>query len=244
MADQIPDSAKLQKLQNWLREPDFAEHFSTADLVDWLNRRPTSVIPSILATRAAPPAMDREAVGKLVEPWADYDGDLPDYDHPLRPVYESGIEYAVQLLAKELGVDEWERCDGTEAFDGDLGGTLMNIVLAAMPRDKDGDPIHPRDLLSTLSADAIRQGEGIDPVETRFWSVVDGAGLAAVPSDMWAALEVIARKSGHYDKQVRALHDAIMSPKGVVPGSADPYYRSSLCHPATPASHASDGGKA
>ena len=114
-----------------------------------------------LFTRAAPPAMDREAVGKLVEPWADYHGDLPEYDHPLRPVFESGIQYAVELLAKELGVTDWAPCDGTEEFDGDLGGTLVNIVLAAMPKDKDGDPIHPRDLLSTLSADAIRQGEGL-----------------------------------------------------------------------------------
>jgi hypothetical protein len=81
-------------------------------------------------------------------------------------------------------------------------------------------------------------GEGA--VETRFWSIVDANGLAAVPSDMWDALEVISRKCGHYDKLVRALHDAICSPKGVVPDSADPYYRSSLCaaHPST-----QEGGK-
>lgn len=82
----------------------------------------------------------------LTQPWADFRGDLPDYDHPLRCVFESGVQYAVDLLAKELGVTDWQYCDGTEEFDGDLGGTLVNIVLAAMPKDKYGDPVHPRDL--------------------------------------------------------------------------------------------------
>ena len=34
-----------------------------------------------------------EAVTEAAKPWADYHGDLPDYDHPLRPVFESGIQY-------------------------------------------------------------------------------------------------------------------------------------------------------
>lgn len=64
--------------------------------------------------------------------------------------------------------------------------------------------------------------------ETRFWSIVDASGLAAVPSDMWSALETIVRKAGHYDKLVVALHDAIVSPMGTVPDTAGPYYRGSL----------------
>jgi len=87
-----------------------------------------------------------EAVTEAAKPWADYHGDLPDYDHPLRPVFESGIQYTVELLAKQLDVAEWVPCDGTEEFDGDLGGTLMNIVLEAMPKDEHGDAIWPRDL--------------------------------------------------------------------------------------------------
>ena len=93
----------------------------------------------------------------LIEPFANYHGDLPDYDHPLRPCYESGIQYAVNLLAKELGVDDWTPCDGTEEFDGDLGGTLMNIVLAAMPKNKDGDAMWPQEVRTVLTALAERQ---------------------------------------------------------------------------------------
>jgi hypothetical protein len=100
-----------------------------------------------------------ESLSAAIEPFADFHGDLPDYDHPLRPCYESGIQYAVELLAKELGVDDYRICDGTEEFDGDLGGTLMNIVLAAMPKDDDGDPIWPRDLPAMLAARASLTGE-------------------------------------------------------------------------------------
>lgn len=105
-------------------------------------------------------AREPELLARAVEPWADYHGDLPDYDHPLRCVFESGIQYAVELLAKELGVDDWTPCEGTEEFDGDLGGTLMNIVLAAMPKDEHGDPIYPRDLTRALTPTPVEAGSG------------------------------------------------------------------------------------
>lgn len=86
-----------------------------------------------------------DALGEAVQPWADFHGDLPDYDHPLRPVFESGIQYAVELLAKVLKVADYEVCDGTEEFDGDLGGTLFNIVTETWPKDEHGDWIDLRD---------------------------------------------------------------------------------------------------
>ncbi|WP_287461199.1 hypothetical protein [Sphingomonas sp.] len=99
-----------------------------------------------LNERGASDRGEIERLNEAVRPWADFHGELPDYDHPLRCVYESGIQYAVELLAKELKVDDWTPCEGTEEFDGDLGGTLMNIVLAAMPKDQDGDPMWPQDV--------------------------------------------------------------------------------------------------
>lgn len=87
-----------------------------------------------------------DKIRELCAPWADHHGPLPEYDHPLACVFDSGVQYAVELLAKELGVEEYTPCEGTEEYDGDLGGTMMNIVLAAMPKDQHGDPIHPRDL--------------------------------------------------------------------------------------------------
>lgn len=81
-----------------------------------------------------------------MKPWADFNGELPDYDHPLRCVYESGIQYAVNLLAKELEVTDYTPCDGTEEFDGDLGGTMMNIVCASLPQWADGERMFPSDV--------------------------------------------------------------------------------------------------
>lgn len=79
------------------------------------------------------------------------------------------------------------------------------------------------------SSDTNSSGMMGGSVEDRFWAIVDANGLAAVPSDMWEALDVIARRSGKYEALIRALHDAIMSPKGVVPVSAEPFYRSCIC---------------
>lgn len=109
------------------------------------------------AENEAPMQNEDHTLREAVQPWADFHGDLPDYDHPLRCVFESGVQYTVELLAKELGVDDWSTCDGTEEFDGDLGGTLMNIVLAAMPTDKHGDRIYPRDLRAALSATPTKE---------------------------------------------------------------------------------------
>lgn len=108
-----------------------------------------------------------EIVERLVEPWSSFHGELPEYDHPLRCVYESGIQYAVELLAKELGVAEWDVCDGTEEFDGDLGGTMMNIVCEALPKDKHGDRMWPSqvtDLIEQQAREIARLREAMEEI--------------------------------------------------------------------------------
>lgn len=39
----------------------------------------------------------------------------------------------------------------------------------------------------------------ISEIETRFWSIVDADGLSSLPSDMWAALEQLARAARNRD---------------------------------------------
>ena len=41
--------AKLEQLQEWLREPDHSDEFSLEDVIAWINRRPTHIIPSVIA---------------------------------------------------------------------------------------------------------------------------------------------------------------------------------------------------
>lgn len=124
----------------------------TEDDEEWAKFR--LLIKDYRRARNALSAIDLDQIEKTLNlsPWDDFHGDLPDYDHPLRCVFESGIDYAVRLLAKELKVDDWAVCDGTEEFDGDLGGTLFNIVLAAMPTNKDGDPMWPEEVRGALSS--------------------------------------------------------------------------------------------
>jgi hypothetical protein len=145
----------------------FAQNASNQALTVALLPSPPSVPP---AAGANPMTTDPAHDGLKVElsPWQDFHGDLPDYDHPVRCVFESGIQYAVELLAKELKVDDWQPCDGTEEFDGDLGGTLMNIVLAAMPKDEHGDPMWPQDVRAALTRTATRANE--DEVEAMVWA--------------------------------------------------------------------------
>lgn len=120
---------KLQKLQDWLREPDFAEHFGTDDLVEWLwNKR--HAIRDMLATRAAPPAMDREAVERVRE--AAYRQALEDVCNPLGYLQRMADAEGAKLSGMAY------------AIASDIG-TIQRIA---------------KEALSTLSADAIRQGEG------------------------------------------------------------------------------------
>jgi hypothetical protein len=121
--------------------------FSTGELdgfvPGWRDR-----VSEIAALRARVTELENMAADQLKEaarPWNSYHGPLPDYDHPLRAVYESGIQYAVELLATILKVDDWEVCDGTEEFDGDLGGTLLNIVSETWATDEHGDWLDQRD---------------------------------------------------------------------------------------------------
>lgn len=147
-------------------------------------------IKAALANHASEAKGAGEAIAKAARPWADFHGPLPDYDHPLRCVYESGVQYAVELLAKELDVTDYNICDGTEEFDGDLGGTLFNIVLAALPKDQHGDPLYPNEVLPAIEA-AAKAGwvacrkqvyalaEDTDSSTSALWSQKDQASAFA-----------------------------------------------------------------
>lgn len=104
------------------------------------------------ALQAALATQPQGEAGELAacQPWADYHGNVPDWDSPLHAVFVSGMTYAERALAKVLCVESYSPCEGTECFDGDFEGTLFNIVLEAMPRDADGDPLTPREVHDAL----------------------------------------------------------------------------------------------
>ena len=150
---------------------------------------------------------------EALKPWADHHGPLPDYDHPAACVFDSGVQYAVELLAKTLDVTGWTPCDGTEEYDGDLAGTLMNIVLAAMPADEHGDRIWPKDIPALLSATASNPPAPSDGVLREQvahivmqylpeYSRVENAKLAA------DAILALTNPAGEGGVRARALEDA------------------------------------
>ena len=53
--------------------------------------------------------------------------------------------------------------------------------------------ISPADALTIEQVGKVREAIERD-IEERFWSIVDQNGLASLPSDMWAALEILARR--------------------------------------------------
>jgi hypothetical protein len=101
------------------------------------------------------PSPSAEPVADAVKPWQYCNGPVPDYDDPLHCVFVSGCEYAIRLLAKTLDVTEYDQCDGTEEFDGDLGGTLFNVVLAAMPKNADGDAMYLDEVREALATPTV-----------------------------------------------------------------------------------------
>jgi hypothetical protein len=55
--------ADLKALQEWMREPDNAETFGTQRILEWINRRPTHVVPKVLAAlQSPPPVVSGEAI--------------------------------------------------------------------------------------------------------------------------------------------------------------------------------------
>ena len=113
------DRDELQRLQDFLREPDHAENFGTDQLIEWINRRPTHIIPRILSRSPVPatPARGgdelREAAqGVLSKRWASSSGEwgIPEWvetDEPRR--------FAEQILASTDMAGAGEGAQGTFA---------------------------------------------------------------------------------------------------------------------------------
>ena len=193
MADQIPDSAKTDMADDLAaliasatdddlsddgryfseslsdltqcRHCEIGEYQRPQDgkLVEWLwNKR--HAIRDMLATRAAPPAMDREAVERVRE--AAYRQALEDVCNPLGYLQRMADAEGAKLSGMAY------------AIASDIG-TIQRIA---------------KEALSTLSADAIRQGEGwklvpevMTPEMIEAWRSAPGLDCQAAYTAMLAA---------------------------------------------------------
>jgi 2-phospho-L-lactate transferase/gluconeogenesis factor (CofD/UPF0052 family) len=128
----------------------------------------------------------------------------------------------------------------------DRSKTYLADKLAAATYWGNDNP--PLELIAAMEAHRV---DTRHEIETKFWSIVDADGLAGLPSDMWDALERIARAARNRDmwkaqserqaetiNQMRdAIHDAIVRPMGVVPASAEPFYSAAYADTRLPHPH-------
>lgn len=207
MAD-IPESTKMLPCPNpWcenIRGVEAARHITTAKwhiccgdcLIDgpWADTCDLAI--AAWNTRAAPPAMDREAV-KWRERW-----------HGSEPEKGSAVvDYRGNMIAY-LGGDEATHAAVTQ-------------VVAAHNA-----------ILSTLSADAIRQGEGSE-VERFREAIVTIIGRCEALEDE-ASDELAKDQADH-------AHGFYRGQKSIAKSLRR--HLADLARPITPASHASDGGE-
>lgn len=192
VADQIPDSAKSEARE--LLAKAYADN-GDLDAARYIRggfdlypdtRIALLAICDALATRAAPPAMDREAVERVRE--AAYRQALEDVCNPLGYLQRMADAEGAKLSGMAY------------AIASDIG-TIQRIA---------------KEALSTLSADAIRQGEGEGEVFT---------GVEA-----WDELVNFDDRTSpeEYPDMCLITRDELID----------------FMERATPASHASDGGKA
>lgn len=76
--------------------------------------------------------------------------ELPTNAH-LERVFQSGIEYALNLLSGKMGVSEYQWGDGSESVDGDVEITIDNIFREAGLADENGDVYTPLELAQKLA---------------------------------------------------------------------------------------------
>lgn len=57
-------------------------------------------------------------------------GDLRDAETP-EDAADAAATYVIRTLAEALGCDDWQHSDGSETWDGDVAGTVYNVLRAA-----------------------------------------------------------------------------------------------------------------
>lgn len=255
MAD-VPESTKTDAIDILTTYVDFIRNEVRADDFE---RHP--YVPHIEQTiedlRAAPPAMDREAVGadgyvlvpavatramvdaadSCVDAYSAYAAMVQTGGK--KPIFAADVlteEWLADVLQDTLEMD-WTTTDGARGIARALKNGLVTF------------PQSGGQILSTLSADAIRQGEGAfrpysewneDDRDVLWWKLpVQQAPYVGSPLDLGFAV------GAHLYNQFGEVIGRTEANVGGWPFSASDeadLVWSRL--PATPASHASDGGEA
>lgn len=118
------------------------------------------------------------------KPWEDGIGDPPEWDSPLGCVFDAGVTYAIKKLAEVLGAKEWELCDGSESYDGDICATIASVMEGAGLVNADGD-ILTRERLSALSGDGMAR-PSTDDLDAMKAEVMRQVGVSETTAEIYA----------------------------------------------------------
>lgn len=81
-------------------------------------------------------------------------------------------------------------CSPSYSYRADPDETAGRRLARAQANAEARRSIGRKVTLQPSPAEAVR-----DEIETRFWSIVDRDGLTGLPSDMWAALEILVTRA-------------------------------------------------
>lgn len=126
------------ELEEWIRQPDWAEKFTLQDMVDWASdKRPIHIVQKLRQISA------RQGAPELTEGDRATDEDWRD-DPAADERWQAGCDFALVQLCHALDVDpkavRWDAA--TETLDGDVIAVIWNII-ASFLRVKMGDDWDP-----------------------------------------------------------------------------------------------------
>lgn len=115
---------------------------------------------------------------------------------------DAAADFCIQTLAKALGVDDWEQADGSETWDGDVAGTIYNVLKAGnVYDDEDGRVAQLSDAQPSGQAmQALRMAKDlIDTIEqtpNNVWHVAADDPETAVGDTYAAVLAALSSDGG------------------------------------------------
>ena len=160
------------------------------------------------------------------EAWAAGDKSKPpEWDSELYEIFDNGISYAIKSLAYLLDVKHYTPCDGSETLEGDVSGTLANILIAAGYRTEDGDLAKPHEIAQTAPAIAALSPAPSGGGEALGWEPIDAFKYPASPASLegrWADGHIEALTFAGYTpttNEPRWMHTRKSEAGGVHPDS-------------------------
>ena len=105
---------------------------------------------SLAAERGAREKAEGDALRKACEAWEHCVGDPPEWESPLMDVWQAALMWSTELLAKRLNVTNYVAIDGSDSIEGDHGGTMMQVLIAAGLIDADTHESVSADLRARL----------------------------------------------------------------------------------------------